>query len=225
MEVTKVYVRLRLHQETRLRYDIDTDLLAAEERGDPNTLIKARYALLEMRSQAAMTPEEALKKYPRCIILGDPGAGKSTLLKYLTLQSVDQQLPHLPDLPVHIALGDFASSTHQDLLRFAAERWDERYGFPEDEAQQYIESRLNDGSAILLLDALDETVIGGNDEIARDSYARVLEAIERVAVRYRKAPIVVTARKAGYHQRRHLNGFTELEVLDFRPQESAEFVT
>ncbi len=225
MDVRKVYVRLRLHQETRLRYDIDTALLAAEEHGDPNSLIKARYALLETRSQAAMTPEEALRKYPRCIILGDPGAGKSTLLKYLTLQSVDQQLPYLPDLPVHIVLGDFASSPHQDLLRFAAERWDERYGFPEDEAQQYIESCLHDGNAILLLDALDETVIGGNDEIARDSYAHVLTAINQIAVRYSKAPIVVTARKAGYHQRAHLSGFTELEVLDFRPQESEEFVT
>ncbi len=224
MEVTKIYVRLRLHQETRLRYDIDAALLAAEERGDPNTLIKARYALLETRSQAAMTPEEALQKYPRCIVLGDPGAGKSTLLKYLTLQSVDQQLPHLPDLPVHIALGDFASSTYQDLLRFAAERWDEWYGFPEDEAYHYIESRLSSGSAILLLDALDETVIGGSDERARCSYARVLAAIDRVAVRYSKVPIVVTARKAGYYQRPPLSGFTELEVLDFRPQEMEEFV-
>src|SRR5262249_4946830 len=180
MEVTKVYVRLRLHQETRLRYDVDAALLAAEERGDPNSLIKARYALLETRfhSQAAMTPEEALKKYPRSIVLGDPGAGKSTLLKYLTLQSIDQQLPNLPDLPIHIALGDFASSTHQDLLRFAAERWDEWYGFPEDEAYQYIETRLSNGTAILLLDALDETVIGGSDERARDSYTRVLASID-----------------------------------------------
>jgi hypothetical protein len=224
MEVAKVYVRLRLHQEVKLNYDIESSLLEAETRGDPNTLLRARFSLLETRIQAALTPEDALQKYPRCVVLGDPGAGKSTLLKYLTLRSIDQQLPNLPHFPIHIALSDFATSPNQDLIGFAAERWDEWYGFPEEEARALVESHLAAGNALLLLDALDETVIGGSDEMARTSYSRVLEAIDRVATRYSNVPIVITARKAGYYRRAHLSGFTELEVLDFRPEEIKAFV-
>ena len=77
----------------------------------------------------------------------------------------------------------------------------------------------------MLLDALDETVIGGSDERARSSYARVLASIDKVAVRYSNVPIVVTARKAGYCPRPPLSGFTELEVLDFRPQEMEDSLT
>jgi HEAT repeats len=126
-------------------------------------------------------------------------------------------------LPIHIALGEFASSNKQDLIEFAVDRWNERYGFPENEARTYIEEHLADGSALLLLDALDETVIGESDEIASESYRHVLTAINQVATHFQKTPIVVTARKAGYHQRPHLNGFTELEVLDFRLEEIQQF--
>ena len=224
MNVAEVYVRLSLHQETKLSYDGEQASILAVSQDDPNALLKARLAFIETRVQAAMTPEESLQKYSRCVVLGDPGAGKSTLLKYLALQSIDGKLPNLPSIPIHIALGDFAASTHQDLIAFAAERWDERYDFPEDEAHAYIESHLSDGHALLLLDALDETVIGASDEIAQASYSRVLEAIDRVATRYRNVPMVVTARKAGYYSRAHMSGFTELEVLDFRPKEIKEFV-
>src|SRR5579864_4673769 len=131
LEVAKVYVRLSLYKGAKRESEIDPTLLKAESQGDPNALLKARLSFMTLRVQQAMTPEEALQKYPRCVVLGDPGAGKSTLLKYLTLRSVDRQLPNLPDIPVHIVLGDFATSPKQDLIAFAAERWDERYGFPE----------------------------------------------------------------------------------------------
>src|SRR5258708_3269199 len=219
LEVAKVYVRLRVHQEIKLGYEIEPMLLEAELQGDPNALLKAVYSSLETRTHMAMTPEEALQKYPRCVVLGDPGAGKSTLLKHLTLKLVDRQLSNLPDLPIHIALGDFATSPKQDLIAFAAERWDERYGFPEDDARAYIEAHLEDGSAMLLLDALDETVIGGTDKASQESYGSVLEAIDRVATRYPKVPIIVTARKAGYYRRvHHLRFFGLLGVGFFPPR-------
>ncbi|GHO99319.1 hypothetical protein KSF_093670 [Reticulibacter mediterranei] len=122
------------------------------------------------------------------------------------------------------ACSDFATSSNQDLIGFAAERWDEWYGFPEEEARAHMESHLASGNALLLLDALDEAVAGGTDEMARSSYSHVLEAIQRVATRYREISIVITARKAGYYRNAHISGFTELEVLEFRPEEINEFV-
>ncbi len=167
----------------------------------------------------------ACTRRPRCLFLGDPGAGKSTLLKYLALMSIDGKLPNLPAFPIHISLADFASSPGIGLIEFATTRWDEWYGFPEEEARTYMETCLIDGHAMMLLDALDETVIGGNEQSGQESYHRVLEAIRQVISLYPNALIVVTARKAGYFQRERLGrGFTEFEVLDFRPEDIKEFV-
>ncbi len=87
-----------------------------------------------------------------------------------------------------------------------------------------MQTQLHDGHALLLLDALDETLAGATKEQAEESYLQVSKVITDTATRYPQAPIVVTARKAGYHQRARLAGFTELEVLDFHPEDSKQFV-
>jgi NACHT domain/HEAT repeats len=225
LEVTSVYVRVRVHEEARLRYEVDPQLSHAERERDPNTMLKASQTYMEKRASAAIDPDEALLKYRRCAILGDPGAGKTTLLKYLTLKAADKQLIDLPDLPIHIELNAFAANTeYQDLLDFAAHTWDERYAFLKTDARAYMDKMLHDGKALLLLDALDETAIGEQAEKADASYQRVCDAILRVTTRYPDAPIVVTARKAGYQRHMSLTGFTELEVVDFRQEDIEQFV-
>ena len=130
----------------------------------------------------------------------------------------------LPDLPIHIELNAFASSGYHDPRDFVLARWDDRYGFPKVEARAYIEENLKNSNALLLLDALDETVIGDLVNEAEASYMRVADLITQLATRYHQCPIVVTARKAGYQQRTRLSGFTELEVLDFRQEDIEQFV-
>ncbi len=224
LEIANIYVHLRLHQDTRMRYELDTALLKAEAQKDPNAFLRAQRIQLEQLASSALDPDEAIRTYKHCIFVGDPGAGKTTLLKYLALKSVQNQLARLPDLPIHIELNAFASSGHQDLLDFSSSRWETRYGFPKAEARAYMEEQLAAGKALLLLDALDETVRGETAQEADDSYRRVSEAILQEATRYHQAPIVVTARKAGYQQRAGLPGFTQLEVLDFRPEDIQQFI-
>jgi GTPase SAR1 family protein len=224
LEVTDIYIRLQLHQDTKPSYALDLALQEAQKRHDPNALLKVSQLRLESRASSALTPEDAIRKYKHCVIVGDPGAGKSTLLKYLALQSIDRQLTDLPDLPVHVELNVFASSGYHDLLKFTSAVWEERYGFPRAEALSYMQTQLQDGKALLLLDALDETIMGTTKELAEESYLQVSKAITDITTRYYQAPIVVTARKAGYHQRTRLVGFTELEVLDFRLQDIKQFV-
>jgi hypothetical protein len=224
LEVTDIYIHLRLHQETRPGYELDPELQDVQVRHDPNAFLKASRLRLERRASTALVPEEAIRTHQHCVIVGDPGAGKTTLLKYLALQSVDQQVTNLPDLPIHIELNAFSSSGHRDLLEFAAIVWEERYSFPKADALGYMQARLREGQALLLLDALDEAVTGTSKEQAEDSYLLASKAITDIATRYHQAPIVVTARKAGYHQRTRLAGFTELEVLDFRLEEITQFV-
>ncbi len=224
LEITNVYVRVRVHQEKRPGFDPDPALEAAEAQGDPNLLLQAGLRRLEQLAEAALDPADAIRKSGRCVIVGDPGAGKTTLLKYLALQAVDGRLDGLPDLPIHLELNAFAATQDQDVLTFAARRWEERYGFPQADARAYMDQQLQEGKAILLLDALDETAIGTSAAEAEASYSRALKAIEQLTAHYHQAPIVVTARKAGYHQRPRLSGFTELEVLDFRPEDIRQFV-
>ncbi|HJT55547.1 MAG TPA: HEAT repeat domain-containing protein [Ktedonobacteraceae bacterium] len=226
VKVLDMYVPIRVHRETKLSHKPDPMLLVATIQQDPTTLIHATQQLQERRySLIACDPDEAIRLHKRCVILGDPGAGKSTLLKYLALQSAGNNLQGLPNLPIHIELHHFAASGTEDLLDFAAERWVSNYGFDTKvQARDLMEENLRNGNALLLLDALDESMVGESKEIADESYKRVFGAISRAATRYPQATIVITGRKAGYEQHALLGGFTELEVVDFRPEDIEQFV-
>ena len=183
LEITSVYVRVRVHEDTNRRYGIDPLLSSAEMQRDPNALLRAGRLSLERRVSTAINPDEAIRKYTHCVIVGDPGAGKTTLLKFLTLKAADGALKDLPDLPIHIELNAFATDTaFDDLLDFAANEWDKRYAFVKSQAYDYMDERLKAGKAMLLLDALDETVIGERTEIAEASYARALDADRKSVV-------------------------------------------
>src|SRR2546428_5242655 len=53
-------------------------------------------------------PEEAIRSYRHCVIVGDPGAGKTKLLHYLALKSAGRHLSGLPDVPVYFELNTLA---------------------------------------------------------------------------------------------------------------------
>src|SRR5260370_974885 len=116
----------------------------------------------EEQHHATAAPAQALRLYKRCVVVGAPGTGKTTLLKYLTLQAIDQQLKGLPALPIHVELPAFACSGHRDLLAYASAVWQERYGFPQVEALDYIQQKLQDGDALLLFDGFGETGAAGS---------------------------------------------------------------
>lgn len=224
LDVTNVFVHLRLNQESHLSYKIYRDSLDAERRRDPNAILQADQRRLDELNRAAIDPTTAIERYKRCVIVGDPGAGKSTLLKYLALKSAEGHLNRLPISPILIELNAFATSNYDDLLDYASSQWETRYHFPKAEAIVYMTEQLSKGQILVLLDALDETIIGKTQEESEQSYNHVLSAIINLATKFYKTPIVVTARKAGYYQRPRLTGFTELEVLDFRPEDIESFV-
>src|SRR5258708_1826726 len=223
--IANIYVRVRVYEDPMMQYAIAPVLSTAAQQRDPDSFFQARHRYLEQRVSNSIAPDVAIRKYRRCVVVGDPGAGKTTLLKYLALALVDGKYPDLPDLPIHIELNAFVYSEEQDLLSYAARRWQERYKFPKEKARNYMDIMLSDGKAILLLDALDETVVGEQSSQADTSYQKAWDAIMHLAVRYSQACIVVTARKVGYQQHRQLDGFTIVEVMDFRKEDIYQFVT
>jgi len=224
LEITNIYVRVLLHEDTMTHYVIDPTLALAAERRNPDSFFQAKHHYLERRMKAAVDPDAAIRKYRRCVVVGDPGAGKTTLLKYLALTLADSKYPDLADLPIHVELNDFVSSDDRNILDYAARRWEQRYAFPQVEAWSYMDMMLKSDKAILLLDALDETVVGEQPAQADASYRKAWAAIMSLATRYPQACIVVTARKAGYQQHRPLDGFTVIEVMDFRREDIRQFV-
>jgi hypothetical protein len=222
LQVSDIYVKVRLNPPTRPRYEREKE---QQKLHDPLTIMQQQEKWLERRAHTAIDPAVAIRQYHRCVIVGDPGAGKTTMFKRLTLLSINNELAGLPSLPVYIKLHEFARSGNDDLLDFSATTWERAYAIPKVQAARLLAERMEAGEVLFLLDALDETVIGDNMESAEESYKHVVRAIMQLTQRYHRVPIVVTARKEGYRQRGPLTGFTKLEVLDFLPEQIDLFIT
>ncbi|MGH2496245.1 MAG: NACHT domain-containing protein [Ktedonobacteraceae bacterium] len=237
LNLLNIYVRLRLHQQTGPGGSPEPEVLNAQAMRDPNQVFRAERLALERKVGKAIEPEQALRYYQRCVMLGDPGVGKTTMLKYLALKCAAEELRGLSNFPIFIDLNVFVQqlnvatwelhahdTINNPLLVFAAMQWEQRYGFPMQDALSYMHERLKDGNALVLLDGLDETLVGESREEANRSYRRVELAINHLAEVYNSAFIVVTARFAGYQQHVPLQEFTELEVLGFRANDIEQFV-
>jgi HEAT repeat protein len=222
LEERDVAIPFHLHQNTKPGYDLDW---ALQEMSPHHPAIsRADQRQFERWARSPLAPEQAIRLHKHCVIVGAPGTGKTTMLKYLTLQAIDQQLKGLPDLPIHIKLPAFARSGYRDLLEYVSVVWQEHYGFPQTEAFDYLQQRLHDGNALLLLDGLGETGSGSTQESAENASVQTSKAITDVAARFQSAPIVVTARKACSHIHTHLDGFVALEVQEARLEESKQFL-
>ena len=82
LSLDSVYVDLCVREEELLRYPNPSEIDSLAE-GDPNKLLKKSQLYLTEKSTDAISPVEALVKFPQMIVLGDPGAGKTTMLRFL----------------------------------------------------------------------------------------------------------------------------------------------
>jgi HEAT repeat protein len=210
LDLEALYVQVRVREEEPLQYIRDEEI-AKLAHGDPEQLLRLTQERLGERAVLALPPEEALRKFNRIAVLGDPGAGKTTMLRHLAFRSARGELVGGLVLPVYVELRRFVDSHFEDLLDFTSDEWNERYGFVD--ARPYLDQELSAGRSALLLDGLDEVLGGDTADAATAAYNRVSNEIDRLAIRFPKAPIAVTCRRAGW--RGGLAAFQTLEVLDF----------
>ena len=170
-----------------------------------------------MRGEHPLSALAALVNNQRVALLGEPGSGKSTFLNHLAFCLANdyldrrhnwiERLPEWPKdwevaLPVPITLRDVAAwfqatQPHQrkaGLFQAYLEHWLGEMGLAE--FLPALCDHLRDGSALLLLDGLDEV------PLLDDTLARIKEMIADLPGAYRQARILVTCRVLSYQDER-----------------------
>jgi predicted NACHT family NTPase len=108
---------------------------------------------------------EAVKRFPKLMILGKPGAGKTTFLKYLAMQCIEGDF-QANQVPIFVTLKDFAEAPNEpSLIEFITQQF-----IKHNVSGTHSQELLRHGRVLILLDGLDEV---------RDEHSkRVLKQIE-----------------------------------------------
>jgi predicted NACHT family NTPase len=150
------------------------------------------------------------------VILGDPGAGKSALLRFLVVKWAQQQTSE--QIPLLIELRNYIQSKkdHEclDFVEFVhkGSNWVNHL------EQHQLETWLNQGQVVVLLDGLDEV-------IERPQRGNVLTQIHSFTQRYPQVPVIVTSRVVGYRAETLRNaGFHHYMLQDLNEEQIADFI-
>jgi predicted NACHT family NTPase len=169
---------------------------------------------------------EAVKKYPKLMILGKPGAGKTTFLKYLAIQCNRGEF-QAGWVPIFVTLKDFAEALNKPgLLEYIAQIVGQASRLPlehskpnahrrQDACATDIERLLSQGRMLILLDGLDE--------VREEDSQRILKEIRDFSDRFGDNHFVMTCRIAAREYT--FEKFTEVEVADFDDEQISTFAS
>jgi HEAT repeat protein len=240
LALRRLYVALRVQVEMTASAEVDESKLEAmEKRRIAKQLQLAGRSGLdedEWENRDQRVPiGERLAEAKRLVVLGDPGAGKTTMVRwiataYLLRLKKDPDWQDLPDvktlpnedwLPIIIRCRDLDKSSLggslNDMLSYTLRK--EEMTEPQCSAlRSTLDQKLQDGSALLLIDGLDEIT----DPSLRITFCR---QIERICNANPKASIIVTSRIVGYREMKHRigRGFEHVTVADLTREEKDDF--
>ncbi|MBP5973974.1 HEAT repeat domain-containing protein [Brasilonema sp. CT11] len=243
LALRRLYVALRVEVEISASAEVDESQLEIMEkrRSAKQFLLAGRGRLgrldeSEWEDRGKRVPiGERLAEAKRLVVLGDPGAGKTTMVRWMTTAYLlrlkqDPDWQDLPDvktlpnedwLPIIIRCRDLDKSSLggslDDMLSYTLRK--EEMTQQECSAVRHIlQKKLQDGSALLLIDGLDEITDPG----LRITFCR---QIERICNAHPKAPIIVTSRIVGYREMKHRIGreFEHVTVADLTREDKDDF--
>ncbi|MEH2452317.1 NACHT domain-containing protein [Nostoc sp.] len=170
-----------------------------------------RFGLGEV-DQKQISGMRAMETYFKLRVLGKPGIGKTTFLQHLAIQC-NQGAFAANQVPIFITLKNFAQESkitnEFSLLKYIHQEFITS-GISD---PSVIETLLNAGRVLLLLD--------GMDEVLNQQSNPVLSEIRRFLDKYHKNQFVATCRTAV--QRLRLRGFTDVEIAPFTSQQIGTF--
>lgn len=158
---------------------------------------------------------DVAKDCPRLIVLGKPGIGKTTYLQYLAVQCIKGNFQ--PNkVPFLVRLSLFGKVARQDtsqdkLLNFICSAL-----VDQEIPEETIRSILEAGTALILLDGLDE-VSASEDEL-------VVTEIRQFIHQYPGNSFLISCRVAARKYKFALENFTEIEVADFNIERAEVFI-
>lgn len=170
-----------------------------------------RFGLGEI-DQKQIPGMQAVETYSKLRVLGKSGVGKTTFLQYLAIQC-NQSAFAANLVPIFITLRNFAQESKVtnefSLLKYI------RHEFLTSGISDasVIETLLNAGRVLLLLD--------GMDEVLKEQTNGVLSEVRRFSEKYHKNQFVAACRTAT--QKLRLRGFTDVEIAPFTSEQIRAF--
>jgi len=154
-------------------------------------------------SQERVPALKAVNTYSKLMVLGKPGSGKTTFLQHVAMKCNQGEL--LPDrIPIFIRLRDLAEDA-SDAGNFSLLCYIRQELGRSDISEQQVETLLDHGKALILLDGLDE--------VQAEDRSTVLKQIHKLSKEYYKNQLIITCRLAT--QQYQFEGFTDIEIADF----------
>ncbi len=202
VSLDSVYTQVNFRPETILFYQsID----------DEEKVFRQR----ELRDEQKRLGLDMARENQYLMVLGGPGTGKSTFLRKVGLEALKQDKGgyKIDCIPVLLELRKFNQQAKVDLVKEIAFEF-QNCGLPE--YQDCVETLLEKGKLLILLDGLDE--------VPSERLPQITTSIRNLLDLYTRNRFIASCRIAAYRNFDNFQRFTDVVIADFDDNQVEAFI-